>query len=92
MLCGEDTQDCTICTNKLYSPVVGGVVLDSQRGKVFCPFGMGSSMNQPIFGDQATANANYISQKSDWGNTTWGHVPQMGPRSLAKIGLSWRTS
>ena len=92
MLCGEDTQDCSICSNNLYSPIVGGMVHDSQTGKVFCPFGMGDSMNQPIFGDQATANANYNSQKPGWSKTTWGHVPQMDPRSLTKIGLSWRTS
>jgi hypothetical protein len=92
MLCGEDTQDCSICSNNLYSPIVGGMVHDSQMGKVFCPFGMGDSMNQPIFGDQATANANYNSQKPGWSKTTWGHVPQMDPRSLTKIGLSWRTS
>ena len=84
-ICGEDTQDCNVCKNNLYSNVVGGIVHDSQRGKVFCPFGMGDSMNQPIFGDQNSLQPN-------WGKTTWGRVPQMDPRSLTKIGLSWRTS
>jgi len=68
------------------------MVHDSQMGKVLCPFGMGDSMNQPIFGDQAYINIGSIKNKPGWGNTTWGHAPQMDPRSLTKIGLSWRTS
>lgn len=91
-ICGEDTQDCNVCANSLYSPIVNGIVHDSQRGKVFCPFGMGTSMNQPIFGDQGIINTNAIQQNPNWGRTTWGHVPQMDPRPLAKIGLTWRTS
>ena len=85
-ICGEDTQDCNICQNQLYSNVVSGIVHDSQRGKVFCPFGMGDSMNQSILGDQLSL------KNPNWGKTTWGNVPQMDPRSLTKIGLSWRTS
>ena len=91
-ICGENTQDCGVCENKLYSNVVSGMVHDSQRGKVFCPFGMGESMNQPIYGDQDILNAKNISSQPMWGKTTWGHVPQMDPRSLTKIGLTWRTS
>ena len=91
-ICGEYTQDCGICDNNVYSKVVSGMVHDSQRGKVFCPFGMGESMNQPIYADQSILNSNSISSQPNWGKTTWGHVPQMDPRPLAKIGLTWRTS
>jgi hypothetical protein len=91
-ICGEDTQDCNVCENSLYSTAINNVVHDSQRGKVFCPFGMGNSMNQPIFADQGILNANSIQKNPNWGKTTWGHVPQMDPRPLAKIGLTWRTS
>jgi hypothetical protein len=91
-ICGEDTQACTVCENKLYSNVVNGMVHDSQRGKVFCPFGMGDSMNQPIFGDQGILNGTKIQETPNWGKTTWGHAPQMDPRSLTKVGLTWRTS
>jgi hypothetical protein len=92
MICGEQTQDCGICSNNLYSPVVSGMVHDTLRGKVLCPFGKGESMNQPIFGDQGITNATSIQTNPGWSKTTWGHVPQMDPRSLVKIGLSWRTS
>ena len=92
MICGEQTQDCGICSNNLYSPVLSGMVHDTLRGKVLCPFGKGESMNQPIFGDQGIANATSIQTNPGWSKTTWGHVPQMDPRSLTKIGLSWRTS
>jgi len=92
-ICGENTQDCSVCSNDLYSPIVKGLVHDSQRGKVFCPFGKGDSMSQPIFGDQAILNINYSNTiDNNWSKTTWGHVPQLDPRSLTKIGLSWRTS
>jgi hypothetical protein len=91
-LCGEFTQDCSICKNEVYSPVVGGYVHDSQRGKVFCPFGTVGSMNQPIFGDQKMLDIQNIRSFPGWATSTWGHVPQMDPRPLAKIGLSWRTS
>jgi hypothetical protein len=92
MVCGEQTNKCGVCDNSIYSPVVNGMVHDSQRGKVFCPFGMDNSMNQPIYGDQSIANSNYIRQNPNWGKTTWGHVPQMDPRPLSQIGLHWRTS
>ena len=49
-------------------------------------------MNQPIFGDQGILNGKLIQAQPNWGKTTWGHVPQMDPRPLAKIGLTWRTS
>ena len=91
-ICGEHTNNCNNCSNKLYSPVVGGMVHDSQRGKVFCPFGTGTSMNQPIFGDQGYLNELSIKNNPEWGKTTWGHVPQMEPRSLSRIGLEWRTT
>jgi len=91
-ICGENTQDCNVCKNIVYSPIVDGMVQDSQTGKVFCPFGMGDSMNQGIFGDQGILNLINIQNNNNWGKTTWGHVPQMDPRSLTKIGLTWRTS
>jgi hypothetical protein len=84
MICDEDTQACdSVCSNVVWSPVVDGYVHDSQTGKVFCPFGKGDSMNQHIFNDQETIV---------YPRTTWGMAPQMDPRSLCKIGLSWRTS
>ena len=88
-ICGEDTQDCTICSNVVWSPVVNGFVHDSQNGKVFCPFGKGNSMNTPIYGDQS-----FLVQLNPgkFQNTTWGRAPQLEPRPLAKIGLEWRTS
>ena len=92
MICGENTNACTNCQNLLYSPVVNGLVHDSQRGKVYCPFGMGDSMNQPIYGDQNIANGINMQSVPGWATTTWGHVPQMDPRSLTKIGLTWRTT
>ena len=88
-MCGEYTQDCTICSNTLWSPVVNGIVHDTLSGKVFCPFGKGTSMNTPIFGDQA-----YLTQLNPekFKNTTWGRAPQLDPRPLAEIGLEWRTT
>jgi hypothetical protein len=91
-VCGEFTQDCTICQNNVYSNVLGGYTHDSQRGKVFCPFGTLNSMNKPIFGDQIIANIQNNKLIPNWSTSTWGHAPQMDPRPLAKIGLSWRNS
>ena len=91
-ICGSETNDCTVCKNNLYSNVVNGLVHDTQRGKVFCPFGMGNSMNQNIFTDQLSSDNTFMSNIPGWATSTWGHVPQMDPRPLAKIGLSWRTS
>jgi len=88
-LCGEQTEKCSVCNNYMYSPVVNGMVHDTLAGKVFCPFGMGNSMNQTIYTDQFM---NYQSQPTSFTKTTWGHAPQMDPRSLTKIGLEWRTS
>ena len=89
LVCGEITQDCGVCDNRVYSNVVNGYVHDTQRWKVFCPFGMGNSMNTPVFGDQSFINNQ---QTQAWKTSTWGHVPQMDPRPLSKIGLTWRTS
>ena len=86
-LCGEDTQDCTICSNVIFSPVVNGYVHDIQRAKVFCPFGAGDSMNKSIYNDQA-----FLNNLNNLPATTWGRVPQLNPRPLAKIGLHWETS
>ena len=89
-LCGEDNvSPCNICYNNVWSPVVNGFVTDPKNGKVFCPFGKGESMNAPIYGDQA-----YLTQLNPNGykNTTWGRVPQLNPRPLAKIGLEYRTT
>ena len=85
-LCGEDTN-CSVCSNVVWSPVVNALVHDSQNGKVFCPFGKGESMNTPIYGDQA-----FLTKLNGFKNTTWGRVPQLNPRPLAKIGLEFRTS
>jgi hypothetical protein len=87
-ICGEDTQDCNICSNVVWSPVVNGYVHDPQNGKVFCPFGKGNTMNTPIYGDQAFL---VKLNPQNFQNTTWGRAPQLSPRPLAKIGLEWRT-
>lgn len=88
-LCGEDTQNCTVCPNTLWSPEVNGLVHDTLRGKVFCPFGKGNSMNRSNYGDQAYL-VGLTPQKFQ--NTTWGRAPQLNPLPLARIGLEWRTS
>jgi hypothetical protein len=90
--CAEDTQACTKCANEIYSPVLGAYVHDTQAGKTFCPFGTGNSMNQPINGDQYVLNTINFVKNPAYPSTTWGHAPQLDPRSLARIGLSWRTS
>jgi len=92
MVCGEQTQDCNVCSNEVYSPVVNGKVHDPLNGKVFCPFGKGDSLNQSVYYDQQSLNGNYIRQIPNYQTTTWGKVPQLEPRPLAHIGLSWRTS
>jgi len=85
--CGEDTVSCSKCNNEIYSPVLGAVVHDTLAGKTFCPFGTGESMNQPIYGDQDVLNT-----LNSYKNTTWGRAPQLDPRSLVRVGLTWRTS
>ncbi len=80
----EDCNICKNCSNLQFSPVVGGMVHDSQMGKVFCPFGKNGSMNQSIFSDQKSL--------PKLPPTTWGRAPQLDPRPLSKIGLKWRTS
>lgn len=88
-ICGEDTNvgSCNICSNVVWSPVVNGLVHDSQNGKVFCPFGKGDSMNTSIYNDQ-----DYLNNLNKKLPTTWGRVPQLDPRALTKIGLEWRSS
>lgn len=86
-VCGEDTQDCTICENVVWSPVVNSLVHDTQRGKVFCPFGKGNSLNTSIYIDQ-----NYLNRLNQLPQTTWGRVPQLDPRPLTRVGLEFRTS
>jgi hypothetical protein len=85
----EKNEGCTICSNELWSSAINGYVHDPLRGKVFCPFGMGNSMNKPIYGDQS-----YLVQLNPdrFKETTWGRVPQLDPRPLAKVGLQWRTT
>jgi hypothetical protein len=91
-LCAEETQDCNICSNNVFSPVVNGNVHDPRNGKVFCPFGVGDTMNQSIAADQSFMNSFNISTNAKYTTSTWGRAPQMDPRSLTKIGLEWRTS
>jgi len=86
-ICGEYTQDCNVCSNVVYSKELKNWVHDSQRGKVFCPFGMGETLNKNIYTDQIS-----IINPAKWNTTTWGSVPQLDPRPLSKIGLEWRTS
>ena len=92
MICGEQTQDCDICSNNVYSPVVNGYVHDPLSGKVFCPFGIGNTLNQSIIADQSYANSMNVNNIPNFSYTKWGRAPQMDPRSLTKVGLSWRTS
>lgn len=91
-ICGEFTQDCSVCSNEQYSRALNTYVHDSKRGKVFCPFGKKGSMNKTIFSDQGFLNNINIQQINNYGQTTFGHAPQLNPRPLAKIGLEWRTS
>ena len=37
-VCAEETKECTVCSNVVWSPVVNDYVHDTQSGKVFCPF------------------------------------------------------
>ena len=92
MMCGEYTGDCTVCSNSVYSPVVNGKVHDPFMGKVFCPFGKVETMNTPINTDQGFINRYNINTVPNYQKTTWGRAPQMDPRSLSRIGLSWRSS
>ena len=92
-LCADDTQQCDdICSNNVFSPVVDGYVHDPRNGKVFCPFGKGETMNQSIVYDQSYINSFNSNNITNFATSTWGHAPQMDPRSLSKVGLSWRTS
>ena len=84
-VCSKFSEDCKECSNLVYSDFLGGTVHDTLRGKVFCPFGIGDSMNQNIFADQLSINKQYK-------NTKWGRAPQMDPSSLTRIGLEWRTA
>ena len=88
-ICGEYTDDCSVCSNDVYSPVVNNYVHDSQRGKVFCPFGKKNTMNQSIYSDQLSLD---LLHNNNYFYTTFGHAPQLNPRPLSKIGLEWRTS
>jgi len=83
--CTKFANECDKCSNLVYSQLLDTNVHDTLRGKVFCPFGTGDTMNQNIFNDQMVLNKEYK-------NTKWGHAPQLEPRSLVKIGLDWRTS
>ena len=92
-ICGEETQQCdSICSNNVWSPVVNDYVHDPYNGKVFCPFGKGESMNQSIISDQSYVNSFNLNNINNYAKTTWGRAPQMDPRALSKIGLTWRTS
>jgi len=91
-ICGEFTQDCGVCSNNVYSPVVNSYVHDSQRGKVFCPFGKNNTMNKRIYGDQGYLNLSNLMTNPNYSQTTFGRAPQLDPRPLSKIGLEWRTS
>ena len=92
MVCGSETQDCNICSNEVFSPVVNGKVHDPYNGKVFCPFGTGESLNQNISFDQFAVNTQNFKNNGMYSSTTWGRAPQLDPRPLSKIGLEWRTS
>ena len=86
MTCGKD-KNCDVCLNVVWSPVVNGLVHDTLAGKVFCPFGKKETLNERTYSDQA-----YINNLNKYVPTTWGRVPQLDPRPLARIGLEFRTS
>jgi hypothetical protein len=88
-VCGENTKDCTVCGNEVWSKELNAYVHDTLAGKVFCPFGRGDTMNKPIYGDQAYI---YSLAPIKFTSSTWGRAPQLDPRPLSKIGLEWRTS
>ena len=84
--CNENGENmCNVCSNEVQTSI--GLVHAIERAKVFCPFGMGESFNQNIYSDQS-----YLTRLNNLPETTWGRVPQLTPRSIAKIGLEWRTS
>jgi hypothetical protein len=76
----------SICKNVAYSPITRTIVHDSMRGKVFCPFGAGNTMNQSIFADQAIMDIKYQN------STKWGMAPQLDPRPLTRIGIRYLTT
>ena len=78
---------CDVCSNVEYSNVLSGPVHDTLRGKVFCPFGKVGTMNESIYADQQ-----YLTNQQNLPLTTWGRAPQLNPRPLTKIGLSWISS
>jgi hypothetical protein len=85
-ICSEnDAIYCAVCSNEVSTPI--GLVSAIERAKVFCPFGMGESLNKNIYSDQS-----YLTNLNNLPATTWGRVPQLTPRSISKIGLEWRTS
>jgi hypothetical protein len=86
--CRAMPSACTVCNNMVYSNILDGYVHDTERGKVFCPFGKGESLNQSIYAPQLLLDR---TQGRDYLNTKWGHAPQLYPRPLTKIGLEWRT-
>jgi len=92
MMCGENPDQCNVCSNTVYSNVLDTFVHDPYNGKVFCPFGKGESMNQSTIIDQAFINSFNISVNNNYNSTIWGKAPQLSQRPLTKIGLSWRTS
>jgi len=86
-LCAEQTQNCTVCYNNVFSRVLNSEVHDTLAGKVFCPFGKYDSMDTPIFQDQ-----DYLNRLNNVLTTQWGRAPQLDPRSLVRVGLEFRTN
>lgn len=86
--CRSYPSTCDVCTNTVYSSLLDANVRDTERAKVFCPFGKGQSMNINIFNSQLVLDSQY---GREYLNTKWGHAPQLNPRPATKIGLEWRT-
>jgi hypothetical protein len=91
-LCRGAPYHCNVCSNVVYSNVLDNYVHDTERAKVFCPFGKGESLNLNTFGDQTNLYSIDTLQNPNYFKTKWGHAPQLTPRPLAKIGLEWRTA
>ena len=70
-----DSINNTDCSNTITS--FYGPVSGPQRGDYKCPFGIHENIG--IFFRESIGN-----------NTTWGRVPQLDPRPIARIGMEYR--
>ena len=69
-----DSINTTECNNTINS--FYGPVNGPERGLYTCPFGLNENIG--------------VFFRESLGNTTWGRVPQLDPRSIARIGNEYR--